>query len=177
MIASAKSLVLVIMFTPLLWYSAPSFLFPLFDNPSLFVPSSHVRSSPTPTRLRRERSRGLAASLPCCAAPTNLFEDLGGGFVFAVLVVPIPPLVRRCLRIVLRRVLPLFLAPESSNVEIVPSVPHLFVTAVVDKVGAEHAVAFTYERVRAVPLIHAEVLVEVVRGRVPRNDLPLHSRL
>src|SRR5262249_58210375 len=67
------------------------------------------------------------------------------------------------------------LTPESSNVEIAPGVPHLFVTPVVDKVCAEHAVAFANERVRAVPLIHAKVLVEAVRDRVPGNELPAHS--
>src|SRR5262245_34434576 len=50
----------------------------------------------------------------------------------AVFVVPVPPLVRRSLRIALRRVLPLFLAPERRDVEVVPSAPHLLVAAVVD---------------------------------------------
>src|SRR5438046_3355604 len=93
------------------------------------------------------------------------------------LVVPPPPLVRRRLRVALRRVLPLLLTPEGSDVEVVPSSPHLLVAGVVDEVGAEHAVAVAYERVRAVPRIHAEVLVEAVRDRVPRNELPAHSRL
>src|SRR5947199_244193 len=124
-------------------------------------------------------SRGslAVAGLCGCAAPADLFEDLGGGFVVAVLVVPPPPLVRRRLRVALRRVLPLLLTPEGSDVEVVPSVPHLLVTAAVDEVGAEHAVTVAYERVRAVPLIHAEVLVEAVRDRVPRNELPAHSCL
>src|SRR5438034_10948504 len=90
-----------------------------------------------------------------CAAPANLFEDLGGSFVVAVLVVPIPPLVRQCLRVALRRVLPLLLTPERSDVEIVPSGPHLLVTAAVDEVGPEHVVAIADERIRAVPLVHA----------------------
>src|SRR2546423_9379669 len=115
-------------------------------------------------------SCGVSGRLPGCAAPANLFEDLGGGFVIAVLVVPIPPLVRRSLRIALRRVLPLLLTPERSDVEVVPSVSHLLITAAVDEVGAEHAaVAVTDERVRAVPLVHAEVFVEVVRYGVPRH--------
>src|SRR5216110_4108543 len=92
-------------------------------------------------------------------------------------VVPDPPLVGRSLRVALRRVLPLLLAPERSDVQVVPSVPHLLVAAVVDEVGAEYAVAVAYERVRAVPLIHTEVLVETVRHRVPRNELPAHSCL
>src|SRR5947208_16459975 len=122
------------------------------------------------------RSRGVTAHSGC-AAPADLFEDLGGGFVVAVFVVPVPPLVRRRLRVALRRFLPLLLTPEGSDVEIAPGVPHLLIAAVVDEVGAEHAVALAYERVRAVPLIHTEVLVEAVRHRVPRNQLPAHSCL
>ena len=38
-------------------------------------------------------------------------------------------------------------------------------------------VAVAYECVRAVPLIHAEVLIEPVHNRVPRNKLPAHSCL
>src|SRR2546430_4149491 len=87
-----------------------------------------------------------------------------------------PPLVGRSLRVVLRRVLPLLLAPERSDVEVVPGIPHLLVAAVVDEVGAEYAVAVAYERVRSVPLVHAEVFVEVVRYGVPRH-LPAHPRL
>src|SRR5213075_620276 len=85
------------------------------------------------------RSRCIVASCGC-AAPADLFEDLGRGFVVAVLVVPPPPLVRLRLRVAFRRVLPLLLAPQRSDVEVVPSVPHLLVTAVVDEVSAEHAI-------------------------------------
>src|SRR5207245_7626937 len=91
-------------------------------------------------------------------------------------VVPDPPLVRRGLRVALRRVLPLLLAPERSQVEVAPGAPHRLVAAVVDEVGAEHAVAVADERVRAVPLVHAEVGVEVVRDGVPWH-LPAHPRL
>src|SRR5438105_15799592 len=91
-------------------------------------------------------------------------------------VVPDPPLVRRGLGITLRRVLPLLLAPERSDVEVVPGVSHLLVAAVVDEVGSEHVIAVADERVRAVPLVHAEILVEVVRYGVPRH-LPAHARL
>src|SRR5262249_14210683 len=102
---------------------------------------------------------------------------LGGGFVAAILVVPPPPLVRRRLRVAVRRLLPPLLTPESSDVEVVPSVSHLLVTATVDEVRAEHAIAVAYKHVRAVPLIDAEVLVETVRQRVPRNELPAHPSL
>src|SRR5438094_3623555 len=91
-------------------------------------------------------------------------------------VVPDPPLVHRSLGVALRRILPLLLAPERSDVEVVPSVPHLLVAAVVDEVGAKHIVAVADERVRAVPLVHSEVLVEVVRYGVP-GHLPAHPRL
>src|ERR1700737_560420 len=56
----------------------------------------------------------------------------------AVCVVPVPPLVRRRLRVALRRVLPLLLAAERSDVEVAPGAPHRLVAAVVDEVGAEH---------------------------------------
>src|SRR5437879_734513 len=65
-----------------------------------------------------------------------------------VRVVVVPPLVRRSLRVTLRRVLPVLLAAERSDVEIVPCVSHLLVAAVVDEVGAEDAVALADERVR-----------------------------
>src|SRR4030095_14204421 len=72
-----------------------------------------------------------------------------------VVVVPVPPLVRRGAGITLWRVLPLLLAPERSDVEIVPGAPHLLVAAVVDEVGAEHVIALAGERGRAVPPAHA----------------------
>src|SRR5438046_9641936 len=92
-------------------------------------------------------------------------------------VVPDPPLVRRGLVVALRRILPLLLAPERSDIEVGPGVSHLLVTPVVDEVGAEHAVTVADERVRAMPLVHAEVGVELVRHGVPRDQLPTHPRL
>src|SRR6266436_8334784 len=56
-------------------------------------------------------------------------------------VVPDPPLVRLSLRVALGRVLPLLLAPERCDVEVVPAVPHLLVAAVVDAGGSEHVIA------------------------------------
>src|SRR5438552_10207775 len=103
---------------------------------------------------------------------TTLFRSIRVWFV-----VPDPPLIRRSLGIALRRVLPLFLAPERSDVEVVPGAPHLLVAAIVDEVGSEHAVALVDERVGTVPFIHAEVLVEAVRNCVPRDELPAHSCL
>src|ERR1043166_5985916 len=91
-------------------------------------------------------------------------------------VVPVPPLVRRGLRVTLRRVLPLLLAPERSDVEIVPGTSHLLVAAVVDEIGPEHPLTIADERVRAVPLVHARVRVEAVGDGVPWH-LPAHPRL
>src|SRR5947208_16769460 len=91
-------------------------------------------------------------------------------------VVPDPPLVRRRLGVALRRVLPLLLAPERSQVEIAPGAPHRLVAAGVDEVGAEHAVVVSDEHVRAVPLVNTEVGVELVGHREPRH-LPAHPRL
>src|SRR5688572_19898361 len=97
-----------------------------------------------------------------------------GGLV--VLVVEVPPLVRRGLRVALGGVLPLLLAPERGDVEVAPGAAHGLVASVVDEVGAEDSLAVADEGVGAVPLVDAEVGVEVVRDRVPR-DLPAHPRL
>src|SRR5262249_12626018 len=94
----------------------------------------------------------------------------------AVFVMPVPPFVRCCLRITWRRILPLLLSSQRSYVQVVPSASHLLVAAVIDKVCAEHAVAFAEKRVCAVPLINTEVFVEVVRDSVPRH-VPAHPRL
>ena len=54
-----------------------------------------------------------------------------------------------------------------------PRCPPRLVAAAVDEVGAEDAVTLAEERVGAVPVIHAEVGVEVVGERVPRDLLPI----
>src|SRR4051812_4258407 len=79
-----------------------------------------------------------------------------------VTVVPVPPLVRPRLRVAVRRVFPLLLAPERRHVEVAPDGPHRLVAAAVDHVGAEDALAVADERVVAVPLIDAEVGVKTV---------------
>src|SRR5688572_29855692 len=89
---------------------------------------------------------------------------------------PVPPFVRRRLRITLRRVFPLLLPPQRGYVEIVPGVPHLLIAAIVDEVGSKNPLAVTNECIRAVPLVHAKVFVEVVRDGVPRH-LPRHPCL
>src|SRR5919112_5755453 len=95
----------------------------------------------------------------------------------AVRVVVVPPLVGRGLGVALGRVLPLLLAPERGDVEVAPGAPHRLVAARVDEVGAEDPVAVADEGVGAVPLAHAEVLVEVVGDRVPGDELPSHALL
>src|SRR6266496_6176565 len=94
-----------------------------------------------------------------------------------VCVVVVPPLVWRGLGIALRRVLPVLLATERGDVEIAPSAPHRLIATAVDEIGAKHAIAVADEGVGAVPVVHTEVGVEVVRQRVPRDKLPTHPRL
>src|SRR5215472_13256193 len=128
-------------------------------------------------RLRGQRSCGGDARLSTSAAPADLFENSGRSFVAAVLIVPIPPLIRCCLRITFGRIFPFLLPSERCDVEIVPCASHLFVAAIIDEVRAKHAVAIADERIRTVPLVHAEVLVEVIRDRIPGDELPAHTRL
>src|SRR5262249_20905500 len=54
---------------------------------------------------------------------------------------------------------------------------HRLVATAIDKVCAEHLFAVADECVVAVPLVHAEVFVEVVCDGVPRDALPTHPRL
>src|SRR5215218_8327498 len=95
----------------------------------------------------------------------------------AVLVVAVPPHVARGLRVALGRVLPVLLTAERRHVEIGPDAAERLVAAGVDEVGAEDpVVVVAVEGVGAVPLVHAEVRVELVRERVP-GDVPAHPRL
>src|ERR671910_1621650 len=115
-------------------------------------------------------------------SPTGGFPPPAGGLrersrALAVLVVQVPPLVPRRLRVALGRVLPLLLAPERGQVEVAPGAPHRLVAAAVDEVGAEDLVALADEGVRAVPLADAEVGVEVVGDRVPGDVAPPHALL
>src|SRR5258708_1682525 len=79
-----------------------------------------------------------------------------------VSVVPVPPLVRRGLWVAVRRIFPVLLASQRGDVEVAPRGPQGSVSAVVDEVGAVHAVAVANERIRTVPLVHTEVDVESV---------------
>jgi hypothetical protein len=51
------------------------------------------------------------------------------------------------------------------------------VAAGVDEIGAKDPIALTDEGVMPVPLVHAEILIEVVRERVPRDEFPPHPLL
>src|ERR1700680_5102822 len=93
-----------------------------------------------------------------------------------VVVVPVPPLVRRGLGVTLWRVLPSLLTAERRAVEVAPGCPHRLVAAAVDEVCAEYPLAVAQEHVVAVPFIDAEVRVEAVGDRVP-GHLPDHPRL
>src|ERR1039457_5336318 len=93
-----------------------------------------------------------------------------------VVVMPVPPLVRRSLRVALWRVLPGFLTAERRHIEVAPGGPHGLVAAAVDEVCPEHLVAVADECIVAVPLVHAKVRVEAVGHGVP-GYFPAHSRL
>src|SRR5215204_5028686 len=119
--------------------------------------------SPPPGRPRARALSGPDAS--------DLLEMLRVGCL-TVLVVAVPPRVARGLRVALGRVLPVLLAAERGHVEIGPGAAQRFVAAAVDEVGTEDPiVVVAVEGVGAVPLVHAEVGVEVVGQRVP-GDVP-----
>src|ERR1700734_2098735 len=103
--------------------------------------------------------------------PLRVRRDLG-----AVVVVPVPPFVRRGLGITLWRVLPSFLAAERRDVEVAPGTAHRLIGTVVNEVCAEYSVAVVKEDVVAVPFVDAEVLIEAVGDGVP-GHIPFHPRL
>src|SRR5262245_56180800 len=106
-----------------------------------------------------------------------LCRERGRSRTVLVCVVVVPPPVRRRLRVALGRVLPLLLAPERGDVEVTPGSAHRLVAAAVDEVSAEDPVAVADEGVVPVPLVDAEVLVEVVGERVPGDVPPAHALL
>src|SRR5215467_750041 len=93
-----------------------------------------------------------------------------------VVVVPVPPLVWRGLRITFWRVFPSLLTTERREVEVAPNRPHRLVAAIIDEVCTKHFVAVAEEHVVAVPLIDAEIFVESVGDGVP-GHLPAHFLL
>src|SRR5437868_13521497 len=83
----------------------------------------------------------------------------------AIVVMPVPPLVRRGLGVTLWRVLPTLLTSKRRDIEIAPDGPHRLIAAVVDEVRAEHLIALADENIVTVPLIDTEVHVEAVGDR------------
>src|SRR4030095_10557621 len=149
-----------------------SFPMSLFECSCFLFRSSIVRRTrehvlDTNLSCRRERfialarlhRRLLAVAALRTGAPRSGIGGVEGALVasapplgrssIGIFVVADPPLISAGLRTTLRRVLPLFLAAERSDVEVVPSAPHLLIAAVVNKVGAKHAVAVADERICA----------------------------
>src|ERR1700721_2970889 len=84
--------------------------------------------------------------------PLRVGESLG-----IIVVVPVPPLVRRGLRIAFRRVLPRLLTPERRHVEVAPCSAHCLVSAAIDEICAKQPPAIANECVVAMPFIDPEV--------------------
>src|SRR5581483_12428137 len=103
------------------------------------------RTRPTPASLRR---RWPDSPVAASAAHRTLRQ-----LRVVVLVVPVPPVVRRALRIALRRVLPRLLPPEGGQIQVAPGAAEPLVAAVVGEIGAVYLVAVADERVRAMPLV------------------------
>src|SRR6185312_7782190 len=106
----------------------------------------------------------------------HLFPFPVGRSLRAIVIVPVPPLIRRALRVTLGRVLPNLLPPERRNVEVAPDGSHCLVAAPVDEIGAEDLPAIAKEHVVTVVFVHAEVHIEAVGDGVP-GHLPVHTRL
>src|SRR5262249_23018110 len=86
------------------------------------------RSAPSPNRVFGSgftAPRGVHR-----LAPSPVRRELG-----RVLIVPVPPLVGRGLRVAFRRVLPGLLASERRRIEVAPGAPHRLVAPAVDEVG------------------------------------------
>src|SRR5260370_14248112 len=77
-----------------------------------------------------------------------------------VVVVPVPPLVRRRLGVTLWRILPGFLTTEGRDIEVAPGGSHRLVAAAVDEACTEHPLAVADGCIRALPLADAEVHLE-----------------
>src|SRR5215510_6703484 len=109
----------------------------------------HSRSSclKRPAARRRRSGRPSLARFGLFVAPS------GGGsirvdydidplrvrrWLGVVVVMPVPPLVRRGLGVTLWRVLPSLLTAQRRDIEVAPSTPHRLVAAVVNEICAEH---------------------------------------
>src|SRR5262249_55194360 len=126
-------------------------------------PVSHLQ--PLTTLLRSDVSRLLSGLGTGAALSERGFSSVGyldplrvRRVLGVIVVVPVPPLVRRSLRVALRRILPNLLTAERSEIEVAPDGAHRFVAAVVDEVGAEHLIVVVAdEHIVAMPLVYAEV--------------------
>src|SRR5271163_2600754 len=158
------------------------------------IPES-VHADPAMPSRRRERSgRGVQVHpdfkwRPALARFLFLSAPSGGGLrvgyyidplrvrraLGAIVVVPVPPFVRRGLGITLWRVLPSFLTAEWRDVEVTPRAAHRLIAAVVNEVCAEYFVAVAKEDVVAVPFVDPEILIEAVGDGIP-GHFPFHPR-
>src|SRR5712664_3097952 len=98
------------------------------------------------------KSNSLARFRLCVALSEGGFSNVGHldplrvrRGLGVVVVVPVPPLVRRRLGVTPWRVLPNLLTAERRDVEVAPGGPHRLVAAVVDEVGTEKFVAVAAE--------------------------------
>src|SRR5215475_9129727 len=103
---------------------------------SAFDPKTSVRLHASarpvmPWRLRPGSERGLSGVRHL--NPLRVGSALG-----VIVVVPVPPFVRRGLRIARQRVFPGFLAAERRDVEVAPGGAHRFVAPAIDEIGSEH---------------------------------------
>src|SRR5215831_14166439 len=123
---------------------------------------SRQSSSFLSTRWREPAARRRRSGRPSLARFRLFVAPSGGGslrvaddidplrvrrWLRVVVVVPVPPLVRRGLGVTLWRVLPSLLTAERCDVEVAPGATHRFVAAVVDEVRAEHPLAVAEEHV------------------------------
>src|SRR5580700_11649295 len=104
-------------------------------------PPAGLARSATPAPGARVRPQ--AVCLPSFSRPGGGVGEVGGSGLrgpvralrligVVIVVVPVPPVVRRALRVALGRVLPGFLPPERAHVEVAPGAAHRLVAAVVE---------------------------------------------
>src|SRR5262245_30524443 len=119
--------------------------------------SASLVCQPSSTRHQRRITSSLVHASNTAVAGAGNVRSMRRALVSltsrAVRVVVVPPPVRGCLRVAVRRVLPLLLPSERRDVEIAPGAPQRLVAAVVDEVGAVDRLAVADEGVVSVPLV------------------------
>src|SRR5205085_12107010 len=114
----------------------------------------HARATPAGCWCRRAPAPAPPTATPRCERSSLLGRHIRAKPGLAVVVVVVPPLVRRRLGVALRRVLPLLLASERGDVEVGPGGAHRLVATAIDEVGAIDAVVVVaVEDVVAMPLV------------------------